>query len=265
MIKWPWKERNLSHTEALPWQQALAIPLLASLSFSEQQKLTRLATLFLQQKRLVPLAGFTLDELNSARIALLFCLPILQRGIEYLDGFYDVFISPRPLITDDAWPDHVDSTPPLRSGDTMPDWQHGAVVLNWLDIKDSFDASGFNTVIHEVAYRLDIRSGGKANGVPLSDLREIAGWEYDLHAAINSIQDEIETMGEEACSIDALAATHPAECFAVLSEYFFSSPQLFAPRFASLYRRFCKFYQQDPLQRLLVSRKPSYNGQETAC
>ncbi len=46
------------------------------------------------------------------------------------------------------------------------------------------------------------------------------------------------------------AASDPAECFAVLSEYFFSAPELFAPRFPSLWQRFCQFYQQDPLQRL---------------
>uniref|UniRef100_UPI00301C998C zinc-dependent peptidase n=1 Tax=Escherichia coli TaxID=562 RepID=UPI00301C998C len=42
----------------------------------------------------------------------------------------------------------------------------------------------------------------------------------------------------------------PAECFAVVSEYFFSAPVLFAPRFPSLCQRFCQFYQQAPLQRL---------------
>ncbi|MCD3091959.1 zinc-dependent peptidase, partial [Salmonella enterica] len=52
-----------------------------------------------------------------------------------------------------------------------------------------------------------------------------------LHAAMNNIQDEIDLVGESAASIDAYAATDPAECFAVLSEYFFSAPELFAPRF----------------------------------
>lgn len=265
MIKWPWKERNLSHIERLPWQQALAIPLLASLSFTEQQTLTRLAMSFLQQKRLVPLAGFAPDELTSARISLLFCLPVLRRGIELLDGFYDVLIYPQPFIPDDAWEDDSVLLLPQGSRHAVPDWKQGPVILNWLDIRDSFDASGFNIIIHEVAHKLDIRSGGVANGVPLSDVREIAGWEYDLHAAMNSIQDEIDTLGEEACSIDAMAATHPAECFAVLSEYFFSAPQIFAPRFASLYQRFCKFYQQDPLQRLLVSTNPGNRSKETVC
>ncbi|KGQ03821.1 Protein mtfA [Beauveria bassiana D1-5] len=68
---------------------------------------------------------------------------------------------------------------------------------------------------------------------------------------MDSIQDEIDMVGENAASIDAYAATDPAECFAVLSEYFFSAPQLFTPRFASLYQRFCQFYGQDPFQRLV--------------
>ncbi|HBA7161483.1 TPA: DgsA anti-repressor MtfA, partial [Escherichia coli] len=129
-------------------------------------------------------------------------------------------------------------------------WQQGPIVLNWLDIQDSFDASGFNLIIHEVAHKLDTRNGDRASGVPFIPLREVAGWEHDLHAAMNNIQEEIELVGENAASIDAYAASDPAECFAVLSEYFFSAPELFAPRFPSLWQRFCQFYQQDPLQRL---------------
>ena len=30
--------------------------------------------------------------------------------------------------------------------------KQGPIVLNWLDIQDSFDASGFNLIIHEVAH-----------------------------------------------------------------------------------------------------------------
>ncbi len=84
-------------------------------------------------------------------------------------------------------------------------------------------------MVHEVAHKLDTRNGDRASGVPLIPLREVAGWEHDLHAAMNNIQDEIDLVGESAASIDAYAATDPAECFAVLSEYFFSAPELFAP------------------------------------
>ena len=51
-------------------------------------------------------------------------------------------------------------------------------------------------------------------------------------------------VGEEAASMDAYAATDAAECFAVLSEYFFSAPELLAERFPALYQHFCRFYRR---------------------
>lgn len=80
MIKWPWKEKV--SPAPLPWQQALASPIFASLQPDEEQTLVQLAQRFLQHKRLVPLAGLELDALHHARIALLFCLPVLKLGLE---------------------------------------------------------------------------------------------------------------------------------------------------------------------------------------
>lgn len=175
---------------------------------------------------------------------------VLELGLEWLDGFHEVLIYPAPFVVDDEWEDDIGLVHNQRIVQSGQSWQQGPIVLNWLDIQDSFDASGFNLIIHEVAHKLDTRNGDRASGVPFIPLREVAGWEHDLHAAMNNIQEEIELVGENAASIDAYAASDPAECFAVLSEYFFSAPELFAPRFPSLWQRFCQFYQQDPLQRL---------------
>ena len=177
-------------------------------------------------------------------------VPVLELGLEWLDGFHEVLIYPAPFVVDDEWEDDIGLVHNQRIVQSGQSWQQGPIVLNWLDIQDSFDASGFNLIIHEVAHKLDTRNGDRASGVPFISLREVAGWEHDLHAAMNNIQEEIELVGENAASIDAYAASDPAECFAVLSEYFFSAPELFAPRFPSLWQRFCQFYQQDPLQRL---------------
>ncbi|EBL5610625.1 DgsA anti-repressor MtfA, partial [Salmonella enterica subsp. enterica serovar Typhimurium] len=40
----------------------------------------------------------------------------------------------------------------------------------------------------------------------------------------------------------------------VLSEYFFSAPELFAPRFPALWQRFIQFYRQNPMERLRDTR-----------
>lgn len=263
MIKWLWKSSDSSAVTALPWEQALAIPVLATLTPVEQEKLVRLADRFLQQKRLVPLQGLELDDLKSARIALLFCLPVLELGLEWLDGFHEILIYPAPFVVDDEWEDDIGLVHNQRIVQSGQSWQQGPIILNWLDVQDSFDASGFNLVFHEVAHKLDTRNGDRASGVPLIALREVAGWEHDLHAAMNNIQDEIDMVGENAASIDAYAASEPAECFAVLSEYFFSAPELFAPRFPSLYQRFCQFYGQDPLSRLRESENTAAASENT--
>lgn len=250
MIKWPWKGGDDAVESGLPWQQALDIPLLASLNEGERQALCQLATRFLRQKRLVPLQEFELDELKSCRLALLFCLPVLSLGYDWLDGFHEVLIYPSPFMVDDEWQDEFGLVHREQAVHAGQSWQQGPIVLNWLDVQDSFDLSGYNLVIHEVAHKLDSRGSGEANGVPSMALRDVVSWERELRAAMNDIQDEIDLVGENTASIDAYAASEPAECFAVLSEYFFSAPELLLTRFPTLYSRFRQFYLQDPHQRL---------------
>lgn len=250
MIKWPWKAHETSRNADIAWEQAADVPVLATLTQDEQARLSQLAARFLQQKRLVPLQGLHLEPVQNARIAMLFCLPVLELGFEWLDGFHEVLIYPAPFVVDDEWEDDIGLVHSQRVVQSGQSWQQGPIVLNWLDIQDSFDASGFNLIVHEVAHKLDVRNGDRASGIPLIPLREVAGWEHDLHAAMDNIQEEIDLVGESAASIDAYAATDPAECFAVLSEYFFSAPALFAPRFPALWQRFCQFYRQDPLLRI---------------
>lgn len=250
MIKWPWKTNELQ-VEALDrWQPAVAIPLLAPLSDKEQSRLINIADQFLKLKRLIPLQGLTLTELMQQRIALLFSLPILELGIECLNGFHEVLIYPGPFTVDDEWQDDIGLVHTGRIVQSGQSWDQGPIVLNWQEIQDSFDLSGFNLVIHEVAHKLDLRGGGIATGVPLIALRDVAQWEQQLHAAMESLQEEIDLVGEDAASMDPYAAQDPVECFAVLSEYFFSAPALLDERFPALYQCFKGFYRQDPLTRL---------------
>ncbi|MBP2167204.1 Mlc titration factor MtfA (ptsG expression regulator) [Erwinia toletana] len=250
MIKWPWKANTEESLSSLPWQRALAVPIFAPLSAADQQALQKMAARFLQQKRLVPLQNFVPEPLSVARIALLFCLPVLKLGLEWLDGFYEVMIYPGPFVVDDEWQDDFGLVHSERMVQSGQSWQQGPIVLNWLDIQDSFDLSGFNLIVHEVAHKLDARGSGHANGIPPIALRDVSAWELDIRLAMENIQEEIDLVGENAATIDAYAASDPAECFAVLSEYFFSAPELLHERFPSLYLRFSRFYGQDPLKRV---------------
>lgn len=250
MIKWPWSSATNETSTHYPWQEALAIPLLSVLSGEETERLKTLAARILEQKQFVPVQGLEFTPAMEARLACLFALPVLELGIEWLDGFHEVLIYPEPFIYDEPWQDDmglVHSSPEVQSGQSLA---QGPIVLNWLDIRDSFDFSGYNLVIHETAHKLDMRYSGVATGVPLINLRDIPQWEHDLHAVIEAIQEEIDVLGEEGTSLDAYAASDPAECFAVLSEYFFSAPELLAERFPLMYQHLVKFYRQDTLARV---------------
>lgn len=249
-MKWPWKTQHAPENTPLQWQDALAIPLLAPLSDSEQQKLVTLASQFLNQKRLISLQELQLTPLMEQRIALLFSLPVLELGLEWLSGFHEVLIYPGPFIVNDEWQDDiglVHSGPVVQSGQS---WDQGPIVLNWQEVQDSFDLSGFNLVIHEVAHKLDIRNGGDATGIPPIPLRDVVEWETHLHNAMEALQEEIDLVGEDASGMDPYAAQDPTECFAVLSEYFFSAPELLYARFPQLYDCFKRFYRQNPLVRI---------------
>lgn len=250
MFKWPWSAQPDAAVTALPWQQALAQPIFSLLMPDEQQMLIALAQRFLQQKKITPLQGLTLNELLLTRLALLFCLPVLKLGLEWLDGFHEVLIYPEPFNVDDRWGDEsglVHQAPAVHAGQS---WTQGPVVLNALDIADSWDLSGYNLVIHEVAHKLDARGSGYTSGIPAIALRDVARWEKDLLQAMAEIEAEVELAGEQAATIDPYAASDPAECFAVLSEYFFSAPDLLAQRFPAMYHHLKQFYRQDPIARL---------------
>jgi len=249
MIKWLWKTNEHPLNTHHEWQQALDIPLFSSLDSQEQQQLISVASQLLQQKKLIPLQELTLKPLMQARIALLFALPVMELGAEWLDGFHEILLYPTPFVVDTPWQDEnglVHSGSQIQAGQS---WDQGPIVLNWQDVQDSFDNSGYNLVIHEAAHKLDIRNGGIANGIPPIALRDVVAWEHDLHAAMDNLQDEIDMVGEQATSMDAYAATDAAECFAVLSEYFFSAPELLSNRFPLVYGHFTRFYRQDPLAR----------------
>ncbi len=251
MIKWPWHIHNAKVDSTDLWMKASSIPLLSPLTPLEKSRLIALAEQFIASKRIVPLQGVLIDDIMHARIALLFSLPILEFDIQWLDTFHEVLLYPAPFIVNDEWQDDMGLVHTGKMVQSGQSWEQGPIVLNWLDIQDSFDLSGFNLIIHETAHKLDMRNGGHATGVPPIPLREVACWEKAIRDAMDNIQNESDLVGEDNTSVDAYAATEPSECFAVLSEYFFSAPDLLAARFPDIYRHFKSFYRQDPLQRLL--------------
>ena len=72
-------------------------------------------------------------------------------------------------------------------------------------------------------------------------------WTEALSHAYDKLQRQVEH--HHAC-INPYAATNPAEFFAVVSEYFFTAPEILEQRCGEVYGQLRAYYRQDPLARL---------------
>ncbi|MFP5302524.1 M90 family metallopeptidase [Cobetia sp. SIMBA_158] len=144
---------------------------------------------------------------------------------------------------DDAGVVHVFED--TRAGET---WYQGPVVVTRQDLAASGDWSGFNVVIHEFAHKLDMANATDADGFPPLP-RHISAAEW--HATFTAVWDDLSARLSrgEPTPIDDYAASHPAECFAVCCEYFFSAPAELNAAYPALYALLERFFQQSPLAR----------------
>jgi Mlc titration factor MtfA (ptsG expression regulator) len=183
-------------------------------------------------------------------IALQACLPVLELGLDWYDGWVGIVVHPsdfhvrRTETGDDGvvheWDDQL-------AGES---WPGGPVVLSWeaLDDSGSVAEGGANVVIHEFAHKLDMMSGEPDGVPPLPSRAAREHWVKVFDAEFDRFCRDIDS-GKETF-LDPYAAEHEAEFFAVASEAFFESPNALRRNFAPLYELFKGFYKQDPARRL---------------
>ncbi len=72
----------------------------------------------------------------------------------------------------------------------------------------------------------------------------VAAWSTAMSAAFDAFNDRLDR-GEEP-PFDDYAGTDPAEFFAVLSELFFTAPDVVHETYPDAYAQLSAFYRQDP-------------------
>lgn len=219
--------------------------ILHRLSAVEKAHLRELTTLFLHEKRFI-CVGIELTDKMQVTIAVQACLPILHLGFGLLSGWTDIVVLSRCVFVNREQVDEigvVHQEERLLSGEA---WSRGPIVLSWSDIEhDIADAQrGQNVVIHEIAHKLDMLDGS-SNGIPpLHFKMVIPDWTTALTEAYAALQQSVEH--HERTCVNAYAATSPAEFFAVLSEYFFTKPEVLFTHYLAVYRQFEQYYRQSP-------------------
>lgn len=259
-------------TDAL-WSRTLADhPFLERLPPNERTRLRNLSEAFIKRKSFSGAAGLTLTDEIVVAIAAQACLPVLHLGLELFDDFSEIIVYPdefhvRREQVDEAGVVHDVSG--ALSGEAMPG---GPVVISWEDARIGAEQAGcgstrpaYNVVIHEFAHKLDLATGGDADGLPALHPKLHASidphrWRAvlaDAYAAFCATVDDLEAdfpahidpesdeglMIYDTLALDAYAADDPAEFFAVASEAYFVAPERLRGHFPALYEQLDRYYR----------------------
>ncbi|MGD8576392.1 MAG: zinc-dependent peptidase [Thiohalophilus sp.] len=243
-----WQEQIIRRSPYIEadWQQAFErLPLLERLTDDERNRLRRLAILFLHEKSLEGAGELEVDTQLKLVIALQACLPILNLGLDWYDGWVSVVIHPYGFTPVHTEMDEYGVVHQVKNDLSGESWLRGPVVLSADASLEGGIIDGHNLVIHEFAHKLDMQNGA-ANGMPpLHSDMSAPQWSEAFSAAYADLQRRIEH--GKPTPIDHYAATAPAEFFAVLSEVFFEQPQVIQQHYPAVYRQLALFYRQDVL------------------
>ena len=225
-----------------PWTRVRRqLPVIDHLDPGRTDRLKTLTTVLAYEKTFLPLGGITIDEAMRVTVAALAALPVLELGLDWLDDFTTISLTPQ------AFPDPV----PRREGPLVTEYSgplggevsvYGSIILSWPDVLRSGQGRGYNVVVHEIAHILD-KSNQSMDGCPyLTPEQDPARWKKVFTAAYTDLRARLYT----APPLDPYAGESPSEFFAVVSEEFFDRPARLAFHYPDVYGELVGFYKWDP-------------------
>lgn len=256
LMRWlrEWRRRRILQRHPLDerlWRRVRArLHFLDGLSVPEEDRLRRMAIVFLAEKQITPVRGAVLSDEDRLSIALQACLPVLELGLDWYRGWVGVVVHPADFKVSRSETDEHGVVHEWDDALAGESWPGGPVVLSWdaLDEAGSVARGGANVVIHEFVHKLDMMDGEVDGVPPLSNRQARDAWSVVLARELGRFRHQLDA-GRETF-LDPYAAEHEAEFFAVASEAFFESPNALKADFPELYVVFSGFYRQDPARRI---------------
>lgn len=197
-----------------------------------------------------------LEVTETMRLLTLAQAALLYRNIsqDKLAAFPTVLLYPNAFVREGNVTDDLGLVSRQRHILLGESWQQGRVILSWSDIeKDLHRLDGHNLVIHEYAHQID-GYDGSMNGSPLlPNETQYQRWTRVMQAAFNDLGQQVQRAEPE---IDPYATTNPAEFFSVVSEYFFTRPDILQRLYPEVYTLLAGFYRQQPLEWLGEVQRP---------
>lgn len=241
-----WLRRPDPAIDASLWAQTRhSVPWLRHLDEGKDAALRALVANFLHNKTITPLHGLQLDPLQRMQLAASCCLPLLRIGVDGLRGWSQLLIYPEAFRVHRS---HVDDDGVHHEYDDEligESWDAGPLVLSWADVQTDLEHphDGYCVAIHEMAHKLDALDG-VMDGTPPLPRTWREQWAGDFQHAYDQLCRQVDA-GQETL-VDPYASESPDEFFAVVSECYFSAPQLLheeMPQVAAHLHRFYGFHE----------------------
>ena len=245
---WRWRMRRILKRHLIPhhiWQSVTGrVLVLRGLDAVQMAHLREMTAWFLDQKSITGAQGLDVTLTMRVTVATQACLLILNLGVEYFDDWVEVILYRGAFRVNHAQMDNIGVIHNETNVLTGESWLRGPVILSWDDVeRDTYHCqAGHNVVLHEFAHKLD-GFNGVMNGMPplrygMSQNR----WSDAFSGAYNVLC--LQVAAGESTFINHYAATSPAEFFAVLSEYYFTAPDILKKFCPDVHEQLTLFYQQ---------------------
>lgn len=189
-----------------------------------------------------------LEVTEAMRLLTLAQAALLYRNIsqDHLAAFPTVLLYPDAFVREGDMTDELGLVSRERHILLGESWQQGRVILSWSDIEqDLRRLDGHNLVIHEYAHQIDGYDGAMNGSPMLPNEMQYRHWTRIMEAAFADLSQQVQRGEPE---IDPYATTNPAEFFSVVSEYFFTRPDILQRLYPEVYTLLAGFYRQQPLE-----------------
>jgi MtfA peptidase len=219
------------------------VVILKGLDASQLARLRELTTWFLHSKAISGAQGLDVTMRMRIIVAAQACLLILNLETDYFESWVEVILYPGAFRVQHEQVDEYGIVHAEARALSGRSWLQGPVILSWEDVEQDAcrPMPGHNVVIHEFAHKLD-GLNGVLNGMPPLHLEmSLQSWAHDFSVSYYEMNRQVEEGGSTL--INPYALSSPAEFFAVLSEYFFTAPEIVERELPAVYGQLAQFYR----------------------
>ena len=220
---------------------------------TERTQLRTLIQVFIAEKDWVGAGGLELTDEICVTISAQACLLLLGLPHNYYKNVKTIIVYPSAVVPPPRKLGFFENTmAPVDPAQPIVGQavQRGPVIIIWdAALRGGrHPKSGHNVIYHEFAHKLDMLDGSINGTPPLRDRAEYHDWAQTCSNEYFRLKKRTE-QGKKSF-LNAYAATHEAEFFAVATEQFFDQPRLMIKYAPDLYRVLKKYYRQDPSGRV---------------